>query len=170
MIWECMDAKSRQGGIMKNWMVYLAAIAGFAIYGATTTADRDESGAIVGEGSIDAFNLRVGDCFNDITSVDEVSSVPGVPCSDPHDNETYAVFDVSLDSYPGDDGMSELAFESCMDRFEDYVGIEYESSALDITSMFPSPQSWRENDREVVCAVYDMNAEKLTGTTKGSGI
>ena len=88
---------------MKNWVVYLAAIAGFAIYGATTTADRDESGAIVGEGSIDAFSMRVGDCFNDIDSFDEVSSVPGVPCSEPHDNETYAVFDVSIEEYPGDD-------------------------------------------------------------------
>ena len=170
MIQACTDALWRQGDIMKNWAVYLAAIAGFAIYGASTTADRDESGAIVGEGSIDAFNLRVGDCFDDIDTFDGVSSVPGVPCSEPHDNETYAVFDVNIADYPGDDGMSELAFDACMDRFEGYVGTDYESSALDITSMFPSPQSWRENDREIVCAVYDMNAQKLTGSTKGSGI
>jgi hypothetical protein len=57
-----------------------------------------------------------------------------------------------------------------MERFATYVGKDYESSSLDITTMFPSRQSWRENDREVICAVYDMNAQKLTGTTKGSAL
>ena len=164
------DARLRQGGIMKSWGVYIAAFIGFAIYGASTTADRDSSGAIVEEGSIGAFNVRVGDCFNDEGFADEVSSVPGVPCSDPHDNETYAVFDVKVTEYPAGEGMSEIAFESCMDRFETYVGKDYESSSLEITSMYPSPQSWRENDREVVCAVYDMNGEKLAGSAKGRGL
>jgi hypothetical protein len=165
-----MDAFLRQGGIMKSWAVYLAAVVGFAIYGASTSADRDSSGAIVEEGSIGAFNMRVGDCFNDIGASDEVSSVPGVPCTDPHDNETYAVFDVTVAEYPEGDSMSELAFASCMERFEAYVGKDYESSSLDITTMYPSQRSWAENDREVVCAVYDMNAEKLTGTAKGSAL
>ena len=156
---------------MKNWAVYLAAVIGFAIYGASTSADRDSSGAIVGEGSIGAFNMRVGDCFNDISSSDdEVSSVPGVPCSQPHDYETYAIFDVDITSYPEDEGMSDLALESCMGRFESYVGKDYQSSSLDITSMYPSQQSWRENDREIVCAIYDMNVQKLTGTAKGRAL
>jgi len=155
---------------MKSWAVYLAAIVGFAIYGASTNADRDSSGAIVDGGNIGAFNVQVGDCFDDVSFEEEVSSVPGVPCSEPHDNETYAVFDVSVSSYPEGEGMSELAFESCQERFATYVGKDYESSSLDITTMFPSQQSWREDDREVICAVYDMNAEKLTGTAKGSGL
>jgi hypothetical protein len=129
------------------------AVVGFGIYGAATSVDRDSSGAIVAEGNIGAFNVRVGDCFNDVGFDDEVSSVPGVPCSDPHDNEAYAVFDVSVPSYPEGEGMSELAYESCMDRFAAYVGKDYESSSLEITTMFPSQQSWRENDREVEAAL-----------------
>ena len=155
---------------MKSWAVYLMAVVGFGIYGAATSVDRDSSGAIVAEGNIGAFNVRVGDCFNDVGFDDEVSSVPGIPCSDPHDNEAYAVFDVSVPSYPEGEGMSELAYESCMDRFAAYVGKDDESSSLEITTMFPSQQSWRENDREVICAVYDMNAQKLTGTTRGSAL
>ena len=155
---------------MKSWAVYLMAVVGFGIYGAATSVDRDSSGAIVAEGNIGAFNVRVGDCFNDVGFDDEVSSVPGIPCSDPHDNEAYAVFDVSVPSYPEGEGMSELAYESCMDRFAAYVGKDYESSSLEITTMFPSQQSWRENDREVICAVFDMNAQKLTGTSRGSAL
>ena len=155
---------------MKSWVIYLAAVVGFAIYGASTSADRDSSGAIVEEGNIGAFSVRVGDCFNDVSFGDEVSSLPGVPCPDPHDNEAYAVFDVSVPSYPEGEGMSELAYKSCMDRFAAYVGQDYESSSLEITTMFPSRQSWAQSDREVICAVYDMNAAKLTGSAKGTGI
>jgi len=155
---------------MKSWAVYLMAVVGFAVYGAATSVDRDSNGAIVEEGNIGAFNVRVGDCFNDGGFYDEVSSVPGVPCSVPHDNEAYAVFDVSVTSYPEGEGMSELAYESCMERFATYVGKDYESSSLEITTMFPSQQSWRENDREVICAVFDMNAQKLTGTARGSAL
>jgi hypothetical protein len=155
---------------MKSWAIYIAAFIGFAIYGATTSADRDSTGAIVEQGSIGAFNVQVGDCFDEVGLADEVSSVPGVPCAEPHDNEAYAVFDVSVTSYPEGGGMSQLAFESCLERFEAYVGTDYETSSLDISTMFPSRQSWRENDREVICSVYDMNAEKLTGSTRGSGL
>ena len=77
---------------------------------------------------------------------------------------------MNLDEDAGDDAILDLAFESCMNRFTAYVGAEYESSTLDVTAMYPSPESWRQDDREVLCAVYDMNGEQLVGSTKGSGI
>lgn len=53
------------------------------------TVTRDESSQEVTEGgTADVFSLRVGDCFDDEdTTSEEVSQVPAVPCSDPHDNE-----------------------------------------------------------------------------------
>ena len=53
-------------------------------------------------GNVDAFQMRVGDCFDDTAELGmdeagEVSSLPGVPCADPHDNEVFAVFDVEVD-------------------------------------------------------------------------
>jgi hypothetical protein len=156
---------------MKSWVIYIAAALGFVIYGAATDVDRDDSGAIVGGGSVDAFNIQVGDCFNDSsTFADEVSSVPGVPCSDPHDNEAFAVFDVSVETYPADEAMYELAHNSCMERFESFVGNDYQSSTLDITTMYPSSESWQQNDREVICAVFDMDAKQLVGSAAGRGL
>ena len=156
---------------MKSWGIYIIAALGFVIYGAVTDADRDSSGAIVGSGNVDAFNIRVGDCFDDSSSYDdEVDSLPGVPCSQPHDNETYAVFDVTVSSYPQDDAMAELANESCLERFESFVGKDYQSSTLEIMTLYPTAQSWRQDDHEVVCAVYDMNAAKLEGSVKGRAL
>ena len=156
---------------MKTWAVYIAAALGFAIYGAATSVDRDDSGSIVGGGAVDAFSVRVGDCFNDTdTFSDEVSSVPGVPCTDPHDNETFAVFDVAFDSYPDEEVMAQHAYDSCQQQFEPFVGKDYESSTLEISTMYPTQQSWEQSDREVVCAIYDMNANKLVGSAKGRGL
>jgi len=156
---------------MKSWAGYILAVLGFVIYGAATNANRDSTGAIVGEGSVDAFQVRVGDCFNDASmDTSEVSNVAGVPCSEPHDNETYALVNLTLEDYPGTEQMGELANESCMQEFAGFVGKDYESSTLDILTMYPSADSWRQDDREVVCAVYDMNIEKLVGSAKDSGL
>ncbi len=156
---------------MKNLGFYAVVVMGYLAYGAVSNADRDDSGSIVGEGNIDAFQMRVGDCFDSSDSIgDEVSDLPGIPCSQPHDYETYAVFDVSMDSYPSEENMSELAYDSCLERFDSFVGAEYETSVLEIITLFPTTESWNQDDREVVCALYDMNEKKLTGSTKGRGI
>ncbi len=158
---------------MRSWAIYIAAALGFVIYGAATDVDRDDSGAIVGGGNVDAFHIRVGDCFDDAGYSDEeyeVSSVPGVPCSKAHDNEAFAVFDLTIESFPEGEAMGNLAYESCLTRFEDFVGRDYESSTLEITTMYPSAESWKQNDREVICAVFDMEANKLVGSAKGRAL
>ena len=160
---------------MKNWLVYVLIGAGVGIYNVAMQADRDGSGAIVDSGNVGAFQLRTGDCFNDGSSSfageEEISSLPGVPCSQPHDNEVYAVFDVNIGSYPEGDGMFELALDQCLDRFESFVGRDYETSDLDILTLYPTTQSWNlQNDREVVCAVYDINGNTLVGSARGSGL
>ena len=64
----------------------------------------------------------------------------------------------------------ELAF-GCLARFEAFVGRDYDSSSLDIATLYPSHDTWHgQNDREVVCAVYDIDAKKLTGSVKGSAL
>ena len=155
---------------MKNLGIYALIVLGFLGYKLMTDADRDSSGTIVDAGSLDVFQIRVGDCFDDTAGSEEISSLPAVPCDQPHDNEAYASFNVSLASYPDEDSMYELAFESCQERFEPFVGMAYENSSLDIYTLYPTSQGWAQGDREVVCAVFDMEANKLVGSMKGRGI
>ena len=155
---------------MNRAVAYVVAAIGFGVYGAMTGVDRDDSGAIVEAGTLDAFSVRLGDCFDDPdVYTEEFSSLPGVPCSEPHDNEAFAVFDLTMSEYPEWD-IAEISESSCIDRFEAYVGRDYETSALDVVTMYPTAESWAQNDREVVCALYDMSGEKLVGSVKGSGI
>ena len=63
---------------MKNLGIWIAVVIGFAIYNTVTRADRDESGAIVDAGRIDAFAMQVGDCFNDSTEMTSEDAVRGM--------------------------------------------------------------------------------------------
>jgi hypothetical protein len=157
---------------MKNWGVYILAALGFGIYGAVMEADRDDSGAIVSEGTVDAFQVRVGDCFDDSSSdaEGEITSIPGVPCSEEHDNEAFAVIDLTIPSYPEGDAMAGLAYTSCVERFEAFVGKDYASSSLEIFPIYPTPESWAQDDREVICAIYEMDENKLVGSVKGRAL
>ena len=160
---------------MKNMGLTAVIILGALAYNAFTSADRDGSGAIVGEGSVDAFDLRVGDCFDLGGAIpedgSEVDSLPGVPCADPHDNEVYATFDLTVSEIPDEEELWMMSFDGCEARFADFVGMDYESSSLDIRTLYPTPESWdQRGDREVICALFDMNDQKLVGSARGRGI
>ena len=133
-------------------------------------AERAETGEIESAGAVEAFALRAGDCFNDQDrGSDEVSNVPGVPCSEAHDNEIYAAFDLQMSEWPGLDRVGELADDGCLERFETAIGAPYEESVLVYWHLIPTEASWRYlKDREVLCAAYHKDLERLTRSVLGS--
>jgi len=116
------------------------------------------------------FDLEVGQCFDEPDSLDEVSNVEIVDCTEAHDNEVYHLFDLPDGDFPGDIAVGEAAVEGCLGTFEGYVGLDYESSALDIRYLIPTADSWSDGDQEVVCYLVDLNGAQLTGSMKGSGV
>ncbi|MBE3002198.1 septum formation family protein [Nocardiopsis sp. HNM0947] len=115
----------------------------------------------------DVFTLRVGDCLNEMESnPDEtVSEVPKVDCEEPHDFEVYETTDLDGDStFPGEEEVAGLADEACVDAFEGFVGVEWEESTLEYTTLFPTAEGWEDhNDREALCLVFDP-----AGQTEGT--
>lgn len=142
-----------------------------AAIGISTAAERNGEGEITTAGTVDAFQIQVGDCFDDEAFQSTgIAEVPGVPCSDPHDNEVYAAFDISGE-WPGEERVEQLADEGCYERFSDVVGKSYEESVIAYTTIYPSHGSWKQrDDREVLCVGYHMEFEKLTGSIIGSGL
>ncbi|HEX2405036.1 MAG TPA: septum formation family protein [Acidimicrobiia bacterium] len=120
------------------------------------------------------FELAVGDCFDDgemvVGEVEEVGEVPLVECSEPHDNEVYAIVTVDGEEFPGEQAVQAQADEVCLDAFDPFVGLDYQSSALDFGWLVPTADSWEMGDRVVACFVYRMDLEKVSGTLEGSSI
>lgn len=121
-------------------------------------------------GGKSAFELAVGDCFDDPSSFENVETVPEKACSEPHDNEVYANLTLTGGEWPGLATVEEWADEQCYTEFEQYVGASYEESILDFGWLVPTERSWNEiDDRTVTCILYDANLAKLEGSMKGSG-
>ena len=55
----------------------------------------------------------------------------------------------------------------CIARFDEFVGISYEESVLDVGFLTPTEQSWNDGDRAVLCTVYDP-AEEISGSLRGA--
>lgn len=124
---------------------------------------------------ISVFDLEVGTCFDDPAfAADEpgtIGETVAVQCFEPHDAEVYAI--VSYTSgpeadFPGEDIVQDRAEDECFDRFEDFVGIAYEDSRLDIATIWPTEDSWEQGDREATCVVFDVANQKLEGTMDGA--
>jgi len=114
----------------------------------------------------DVFSLRVGDCLNEMDATEEaVSEVPKIDCEEPHDFEVFHASDLSGgDTFPGEEEVAGLADEACLDAFEDFVGVDWESSTLEYTTLFPTAEGWEDHDdREALCLVLDP-----AGQTEGT--
>jgi hypothetical protein len=151
------------------------AIGGVAVWGATGGFDdnttRNEAGEITESGGVGAFVIRVGDCF-EMPEESLLTSVEGVPCTDPHGAQVFAEFDMTdAETYPGDDAVTEEAGTGCVDRWMAAIGTPYDDMPdYDLQPISPSSETWDTGDRKVSCVIVrtdgaDMTASMLAAAT-----
>jgi hypothetical protein len=164
---------------MKTHFLGLAvvALAGALLIGCSDGPERDDSGQIVGEGNLGVFDFNVGDCFQypqvqTAGGATGIADVQAVPCYTPHDNEVFYLHDLSgqFADFPGEAQVDDASSAACQAQFQAYVGQASESSRLNYTWLSPTSETWDDNDdREVVCALYDNDRLKLTASMRNSG-
>lgn len=136
-----------------------AALAGCSVLESVVTG--------VPEGEADVFTLTIGDCLNDLSAPDEVTTVPIVDCAEPHDTEVFARTDSTSAEFPGDAALSAELTAFCQgDAFTDFVGIPYADSIYATSGYFPTAGSWGNGDRELLCTIGDPNGQ-TTGSLAG---
>ncbi len=141
----------------------VAALAALALFGCSSDPERDEeSGELAESGDVDVFDLEVGDCLGEETGEGEIESLEAAPCSEPHAEEIFAALTVPDGDYPGQEALDAEA-EGCLEEFAEFVGMPFQESVLEINYMTPTEESWSMGDRELLCTVYDPDAD-TTGT------
>lgn len=129
---------------------------------------RDQAGQVVEGGELGALRVRVGDCI-DAGVANEVESVDGVPCAQPHEYEVYSAFNLDGSTYPGDEAVSHEAEQGCFARFEPFVGMSYAESVYDFSALMPTQGTWDElDDREVLCLIGNLDGTPKTGSAAGT--
>ena len=122
------------------------------------------------------IELIPGMCIEDAGAftgqeVNEITQTRAVPCRLPHEAEAYARLELPAGpdaAFPGVGRLRTVAQETCRDRFRGFVGVPWTASELEIAALWPSPESWADGDRLVVCAVFRLDGDPLTGSARNS--
>lgn len=146
----------------------LIALSGCSLLGGADEPERDESGDVTEASDADAFSIRVGDCLESMDwGGGEMSTVPVIPCAEPHESEVYAAVDLPDGDFPGAEAVDTQSGEFCYGEFQGFVGVAWEDSEFEYGYLAPTEQSWGQGDREVLCVVWDP-AGLTSGTLAGA--
>lgn len=111
--------------------------------------------------------FKVGDCLTELNLAELFRYGDTlVDCSNAHVYEVYysnEFPEFSFESFESD------ADSICLSQFEDYVGIDYDSSSLYSTTILPSIVSYQDGDREVACLLHNEGETNTYGTARDSG-
>jgi len=151
---------------LRFWWIPILLIA--LAVGYFTSARRGDDGSLSTAGSVSIDDLRVGDCF-DVGDETEITDVDGVPCTEPHEYEVFALDTYEADALPGDAELEAVFEDVCVEPFAAYVGIDYLDSELYGSMITPSEESWADGDRGFVCFLYDLDDPELTASMRGAG-
>lgn len=129
----------------------------------------DSSAGDAVENTTSLFDLALGTCLDDANTPlsADLTEVPTVSCSEPHDSELFAIVSVEDGSYPGVDDLVTAGQTKCQVVFSDFVGIDFRSSSLDFHFYYPTPSSWAQGDRSIFCLVVDPGLQ-VVGTLQGA--
>ena len=160
---------------MTRGTIRLLTAASIALFGLVLTgcsfdaapAESPTAGPSLGAGASTAEDLQVGDCLNDAGLSGIVTSVPVVPCDEPHDSEAYAEFDLDEGPFPGKEQIVARGDAGCVEAFAAFVGIPFNDSELAYSYYQPTESSWPQGDRRILCEIYDP-VSQTTGTLKGA--
>jgi serine/threonine protein kinase len=116
--------------------------------------------------AISATDLEVGECLNGLQASNDVTTVPSVPCEEPHEGEVFAVFDLPAGEYPGQAAVDDQVSKQCNARLSAYSPSAADDPAVGLFSVYPLQQNWVRGDREVVC-IATATSGTATGSIKG---
>ena len=126
------------------WTLLIAVV---VIVALATDAERDPSGRVREAGTESVFDLRVGDCVNDLEETTAEVTVEVVPCSQPHDAEVISSFELPGGDYPGEDSIFRVADRRCSRELDAVTGAQ----GAEVFYFYPTEQSWGTGDRQVNC-------------------
>lgn len=139
--------------------------------------DGDDTGDDTGDGENspgieDVPTAEVGSCINlmDVLTVEGVSDIPTVDCSEEHDAQVFAVVDLPDGEFPGDEAVTSSITSECEAAFEGFVGTPPDESALAFDGLGPSEATWAVGDRSVICLAFYEDLTTVTESFENSGL
>jgi hypothetical protein len=106
--------------------------------------------------------LEVGECV--IVEPEPGVFLRQIPCTQGHDGEAFATFDLPAGEYPGDMAADDLADAGCASRLSAYSTRAATDAGLTTVLLRPTRSSWGDGDRRVTCVARSRTFS--TGTIR----
>lgn len=112
--------------------------------------------------------LTVGQCLSQDAAQGDISVTQAVDCAGSHFGEVMSAGTVkTVGDVFNAAKIADMANKFCVKTFEDFVGVRYDHSVLQVFPLVPSEKSWGAGDRIVTCVIYDKSGS-VEGTLKGA--
>ena len=107
--------------------------------------------------------VKSGVCFEQqsLQQSGQTYIVP-VDCTQTHDSEVFYANSLPAGDYPDDAGWQANAAQYCHPAFQEYVGIDFNLSKLDVYYVFPPKDVWDSGNRILVCYAVDPDGPRTT--------
>lgn len=99
-------------------------------------------------------HLQVGDCISQTVIIDEIPTLPEVPCDEPHEREVFASFPPP-GPYPGELVAPEGVHEHCEELFLAYAPA-YATREFTVAYVLPSEEQWSTPGYVMICMATDF--------------
>jgi Domain of unknown function (DUF4190)/Septum formation len=136
------------------WAVLIGVL---VVIGLSNDAERDASGVVREAGSVSVFDLRAGDCVNDLEESAAEYTVEATPCADPHDAEVISIIPLREGAYPGEDEVIAAADRDCGRDFEGTAALVPGAEPF---YLYPTETSWGDGDRTITCIAAFAQPER----------
>jgi len=147
-----------------------APIRAIAMVGVTLIAGALFFGAAVSIATMP--ELKTGTCLNDVHQDGDTLTVDtssGVKCSGTHDGEVVGTLvHPGNGPFPGVPSLVTFGQTPCLDAFRSYVGVDFETSSLDMIVVVPTEITWAKGDRSIACLVITADGSRINGTVRGT--
>jgi Domain of unknown function (DUF4190)/Septum formation len=137
-------------------LVWVGVFVAASLLNNSTATRQSATGKITHRGDLGVFALATGDCFDNPANTQDIESVTALPCTQAHDSQVFAKFDLSGDdnAYPAPDALNKMADTGCNSRTGS-IDKPKTTSDMTIRVLFPEQDAWADGQRTVSCLIVN---------------
>ncbi|MDQ7908156.1 DUF4190 domain-containing protein [Phytohabitans sp. ZYX-F-186] len=142
------------------WVLVIVAV---AVVGALSSGTDPDGPTLADSGDVDVQELAPGQCINGLKEGRAIGDLPAVACTEPHEAEVFAVFELPGGGFPGDQEVAKLAEDGCVERLDTHAPKVADDPSVEVYFLHPTRTSWRLGDHSVACVAMSSTG-KVTGS------
>ena len=152
-------------------VIGLVVVGGIAAYHYATAdpAQRNANGQVTQSGTLQATDLKVGDCFDAPSGTSDITSIKAIPCTQAHDSQVYAEPLITETTYPGNTALGTEAKNDCDGQSTQSSISSSAPSTLDVNYYVPQDATTFATQDYVICAINASSATLTQSYVSNAG-